>query len=62
MVSSEVGTKKQRKGLKEGIRGTCIRFGEGGLRDIFPNKNVLFCGLEMVQEGRGGGEGRAGGD
>lgn len=60
MVSSEVGTKKQRKGLKEGIRGSCIRFGEGGLRDIFPNKNVLFCGLEMVQGGREG-EGGAGG-
>lgn len=61
MVSSEVGTKKQRKGLEEGIRGTCIRFGEGGLRDIFPNKMFCFVVWNWCrEEGRGGGSGRAG--
>lgn len=59
MVSSEVRTKKQRKGLKEGIRGTCIRFGEGGLRDIFPNKMFCFVVWNWCrEEGRGGGGGR----
>lgn len=56
MVGSEVGTKKQRKGLKEGIRGTCIRFGEGGLRDIFPNKIFFLVVWNWCREkGRGGG-------
>ena len=60
MMSSEVGTKKRRKGLKEGIRGICIRFGEGGLRDIFPNKMFCFVVWNWCrEEGRGGG--RAGG-
>ena len=60
MMSSEVGTKKRRKGLKEGIRGICIRFGEGGLRDIFPNKMFCFVVWNWCrEEGRGGG-GRAG--
>ena len=59
MVSSEVGTKKQRKGLKEGIRGTCIRFGEGGLRDIFRNKMFYFVVWKWCrEEGRGGAGGR----
>ena len=61
MVSSEVGTKKQRKGLKEGIRGTCIRFGEGGLRDIFRNKMFYFVVWKWCrEEGRGGGAGGRG--
>lgn len=61
MMSSEVGTKKRRKGLKEGIRGICIRFGEGGLRDIFRNKMFCFVVWKWCrEEGRGGGGGWAG--